>query len=469
MKFRVYSLGGYNTYSSPFQMKDGEMLRCQNVDPFPAGAKTKRAGYGTLLGTADGSAVTSLFDFHRNDGTTFWLYRYSGSTLYYSVQGTGAWTICGNGTMAAGANIGYTILNNTLILGDGVGSTRHSTDGTSFTNTSLAPIANYFENFGGRVYAGGTANTLFWSTIGDATNWSSAGTADSSSIDIPGPGKINSVKKVIDRVIVSKNSGVLFRWDGYNLTDMTTNLGPTTDQSIGEIEDYKFFLNRSGIFGFGGDHPQLVSNQIQRVIYNDSGSGVAGTTFENTPGETFKYNYYCALGSITDDFTGETTTNAIAKYNFQLNEWGLYKFNNYPTSFTKYKDNTLQDQFIFGASNGQVYTYGGSALDDAGQPIEAIMEFVVTAQAPESYKEWKSLELLFNPGNEAKVQVAMSDTFTRQSLKWQDLGDCSSGVAYFRPSENTRSRFLFVKIYESSRNSRFTFFGYSYNANVIEK
>lgn len=469
-KLRFYNLGGYNTYSSPLNLKDGEMIECLNVDPFPVGAKTKRAGYGTIIGTMpNGSAVTSLFDWHRNDGTTFWLYAVAGGKIYSSSQGTGAWTITGNGTVSPGAVVGHNVLNDTLFLGDGVGSTRHSTDGTSFTNTTIAPIGRYFTNFGNRLYIGGTANTLFWSALGDGTNWSSAGTSDSSSIDIPGPGKINSVTKVVDRAIVSKNSGVIFRWDAYNLTDMTTHLGPSSSQSIGEIEDYKFYLNRNGFFGFGGDRPQLVSNPIQRVIYNNAQTGIAGTTFDSAPGDTFKYDYYCSIGTVTDDLTGKTISDAISKYNFQLNEWGMYKYNNFPTAYCKYKDNSQVEQFIFGDASGNVYQIGNGNLNDNGAPIEAAMTFVIHAGSPESYKKWASGEFVFNPGNEAKVQVAAADTFTKAKLQWVDLGDCSDGVAYFRPPEGLRSRLLFVRIYEASRNNRFTFYGFSVSAEVIAK
>lgn len=467
---RFLNLGGYNTYKSPLQLADGEMIKCLNVMPFPIGAKTKRPGYGTTIGTMpNGSAVTNLFDWHRNDGTTFNLYAVAGGIVYSSLQGTGAWTITGNGTMTAGASVGNTILNDTLFIGDGTAVTRHSTNGTSFTNTTAAPLAAYFTNFGNRVYAGGTANTLFWSTLGDGTNWSSSGTSDSSSVDIPGPGRINSVTKVIDRVIATKNSGVIFRWDGYNLTDMTTNLGPTSNDSIGEIEDYKFFLNRSGFFGFSGDHPQLVSNPIQRMIYNDQGNGIVGSTFDTAQGETFKYDYYCSIGTVTDDLTGEQITNAIAKYNFQLNEWGFYKFNNFPTAWCKYKDSSQVDQFIFGDVSGNVFLLGNGALNDAGSPVEAVMEFVVHAGSPESLKEWKSAQFLFNPGNEAKVQVAAADTFTKAKLNWVDLGDCSDGVAYFRPPSGLRSRLLLVRVYEASRNNRFVFYGFSVSSEVLVK
>src|SRR3990167_2702426 len=109
MKTRIYNLSGLQLKLSPFLSKDGEMIRCVNMETDSLGAKKKRPGYATYLGTPDNSEITTLFNFRLNNGTQFWNYRYSGSLLYYSTQGTGAWTVCGNGMMAAGGTIGYAI------------------------------------------------------------------------------------------------------------------------------------------------------------------------------------------------------------------------------------------------------------------------------------------------------------------------------------------------------------------------
>lgn len=464
---RAFNLKGYNTYSSPMQIEDGQMITLQNVDPYPYGAKTKRPGYGTVIGTMpNGSAVTTLFDFPRADGTTFWLYAAAGGEVYSSAQGTGAWTVTGNGTLTAGQYVGHNVLNDTLFIGDGVAATRHSTNGTSFTNTTIAPVGKYFTNYKNRLYVGGTANTLFWSTTGDGTNWSSSGTSDASSIDIPGEGRINTIYKASDRVLVTKDSGAMFRWDGFELVDLTTNLGPSSYASMADVEDYRFYINRYGFFGNGGNKSQLVSNPIQRVVYNNAQSGIAGTTFETAPGETFKYDYYCSVGTVTDDFTNKTTSNAVVRYNYQLNEWGVHSFGVQPTALLGYRDNNKVDQLLMGDATGKIYQYGGTAVSDNGSAIEAQMEFVISYGAPEKYKEWKECDFIFSPGNEAKVQVAASDSFNYASKNWIDLGDCSTGVAMFRPS-GLRSRFLFVKIYESSTTNRFTFYGYTAEAKIV--
>ena len=466
MKGRIYNFQGINLKLSPFLQNEGELLRCVNMSDDIIGCKEKRPGYTTYLGTPTGGPVYSLWSWRKNNGTQFWNYHAANGTIYYSQQGTGNWTLAGNGTMEPGTYIFNSSMEDTQIICDGVAATRHTTSGTNFVDTTAAPVSRGMVDYQGRIYAIGTSSTLFWSNVGTPTDW----TNDSSSINIPGPGQLNSIMKVNDRIITTKNSGVMHRYEGFNLVDMSTDLGPSAAISIGRMEDYRFYMNRLGAFGFGGDRPEIISNAIEKQIYNDSDKGIVGDDFDIIPGIAYKYNYYCSIGTIADDFTNGTITNCILKYNYQLNQWSNYSFAQAPACFGTYQDSLGSLQMIFGERNsGQIFQMSGTATTDAGSTIEAIMEFVIHAGSPESDKEWKYFWASFNPGNQAKVQIALSDTFTLQKLVWQDLGDCNDGVAEFRFPAGSQGKLLFVKIYEASRNNRFQFFGCSYEADVIDR
>ena len=464
MKSRIVNFKGLDLKVNPLAQSEGELLRAVNVVDDLVGAKEKRPGYVTYLTSLAGN-VDSLWTFRRNDGTQFWNYGVAGGSIFYSTQGTGVWTISGNGTMTSGAPVFNAIDENTMLVCDGTAVTRHSTDGTSFTNTSGAPIARGMVPYQNRIYAIGTASTMFWSNAGTPTNWID----DSSSINLPGPGGLNSINKVTDRVITSKNSGIMHRWDGYNLVDLSTDLGPTSAVSVSKVEDFAFYLNRLGIFGFGGNKPELISNPIEKLIYNDAGIGIVGTTFDNAPAVAYKYNYYLSVGTVTDDLVYGTVNNAVIKYNYQLDQYSTYSFANKPTAFGTYQDQNGSVQMLFGDSTGQVYTYGGTALSDNGATIEAILEFVIHGGQPELEKKWNMLWMFFNPGNQAKVQVAIANTFTHQNLVWRDLGDCADGIVEFDFPSNSRGRLLFVKIYEASRSNRFQFLGCAYDFDPIER
>ncbi len=464
MPEQYFNSGGINTYVNPIA-QDGALIHAVNVVSFPYGAKTKRTGYSTFLGTPNTSQVNSLLDYHQNDGTTFFLYRASGSALYYSAQGTGAWTLASNGTISNGAHFGAAIYDNTFIGGDGVGSTRHTTNGTAFTNTTLAPIASDFIEYQGRIYAMGTASDWFYSTANNAADWATSGTSDSSSFKVPGAGKLLKTFKCADRAIACKAGGAMFKWDGYNLVDMSTKYGPSSPYAIGEAEDYKFFINNYGHYGFGGSKPQLLSNAIQRQFYNNSNTGIAGTIFDNAPGHCHIYDYLASVGSFTDDFTGRTITNGIIKYDFQKNEYLNWDLANKPTSWLSFKDNSRVQQLIFGDASGQVYKFDNSTSDN-GTAISSEMVFVFTYKQPQDDKKWNLWTGFFNPGCQAKVQIACSNTFTYPTLQWVDLGDTSDGVVEYRFPAGSRSKLLFVRIYESSKNARWTYYGCSISADI---
>ena len=460
---RLTNVSGINLKQNPLNT-DGDLLRVVNCDPSNIGAWRKRPGFITYLGTPDNSEVTCLFNFTRNNGTQLWTYRVSGGSLYYSTKGTGDWTICGNGTLTNGAFTSPGFLEDTMILGDGTANTRHTTNGTSFTDTTSAPKAQFFTDFQNRIWAGGTASSEFYSTTGTPADW----TTDSSSISIPGPGRINQTFKSNDRLVVPKNSGVILRYDGNNLIDIATTLGPSSPQSLANVEDFSFYLNRSGVFGFGGAKPEIVSNKIESLVYNDAGSAVVGTVFDNAPGVAHRYDYMLSVGSIADDLTNESINNAVLVYDYRLNDWRTYGFATRPTSWLSFADSLGSQQLSFGDSGGQCYQMAGTAVTDNGTAIQSILEgFIHGGSFLE--KKWNWGRFLFNPGCEANVQIALTDTFTKNNKVWQSLGQARDGIVEYHFPSDSRGRFLFYKISDNSSAARFEWYGAELDVDLINR
>lgn len=461
----TFQLRGLNLRVNPLIHEPGDLVRAVNVEQDLVGALRKRPGLTTFLGTPDNSAIKVLSSWQKNDGTTLFLYRSSGSALYYSLQGTGAWTLAGGGTITDGGSFRHTVLNDVLIGGDGVTATRHTTNGTSFTNTTLAPIAGDFEEYQQRVYAIGTASTMFLSTTGTATDWDTAN--DSTSFDIPGPGKLIRVTKLSDRIVTFKNSGVMHRWDGNTLVDLATKNGLTSPASFAKIEGYGFLLNRQGIHGTDGGQPEVLSNAIQSQIYNRSGSAIAGTIFNTAAGEAHKQKYILSVGTVTDDLMKYTVPNACLVYDYQNNLYTNYQFPFAPTAFHSYTDVNGVNQLIMGDSSGQAYTLDGTATSDNGTAIPVYIEGIMTLEAPQYDKSIYVITAFFNPGNEANMQIAMCDTFDNSEKRWVDIGDCSQGANTFRvPSDKGQGNLLYWRILESSKSSNFVFYGFAVDYEV---
>ena len=462
--FQSYNLKGLNLQLNPLTQNNSnqtEFLQLINMDSQPFGGKTKRPGYGTYLSSL-GTKIETLFDWHKDNGTQFWNYAVAGGTLFSSTQGTGAWTVTGNGTVTGGDNIFHGVLANTLMITSPNGTTRHSTTGTSFTDTTSAPTAGVgIVPFQNRMWVAGTANSVSYSTTGTPTDW----TTDDGVYNFTGASKLLSAFKGQDRLVVTFTNGNIFRYDGYNATDMATDLGPTSAKSIVNVEDFRFYLNRRGYIGYG-NKPTLISNPIQPQIYNNAGSGIVGTVFDSAPSGNYRYDIYTAVGTVTDDFTDETINNCIQKYNFQLDEWANYDFANLPTAYNTYKDVDGVERNIFGDSSGQCYTFGGTATSDNGAVINATMQMVYHAGVPQYSKKWSWLYMFFNPGCEATIQVACEDVFTKGSKKWIDVGQAKNGFVEFGFPPNTRSKLLFIRVKESSSTTPFSYYGLAVDATV---
>lgn len=473
-----YNITGLNIFLNPMLhgylndalQFDGQLIRSVNLDSQPAGAKQKRPGYISLLDTADGSQINNLWSWTQDSGTQTFLYRFSGTTLYYyNVSGgtTGTWTPTSNNANFAGSHMGFAILDNTMIVGDGVGSTCHTTDGITFTNTSLAPQGQYFAQYMNRVYIGGTSDTVFFSDAGDATNWNIAGTSDSSSFTVPDSGQMGRMFVLSSTLNISKNSGRLFLWDTQNLYDSSTDLGPSSPYSYASVEGVGFWLHRLGIMTSQGESPSIISNPIEKQIFNPSNTGIAGTVFSNAPGAVYRYDYMVSVGSIEDDFNHQPINNCIIKYNYQKNEFLNYSFFDRPTTFGTYLDNSFNRQLVFGNSTGQAFQFGGTALTDNGNTIQTVGELIFTMNQPHLDKDWRWFIGLFNPGCEAQVQVACTDTFTSKK-NWIDLGDATSGVVKYRFPIGSRSKLLWVRVKDRSAASKYIFYGCSISSVFVD-
>jgi hypothetical protein len=448
--------------------EDGQVIRAVNVDSVPLGAKNKRPGYVSFGNNPDGSQVVNLFTWWQDQGTAPVIYRNSGSLLYYDTTGTGNWTICGNGTLTAGSHIGFSVLNNQLLISQNGGTTRTTSDGINFTDASLAPAGEAVEQFLNRIYITGTSNVLYYSTAGDPTNWQTSGTSDSSSFVVPGGGRNNRIFKLNNHLMISKQTRSMFEWDGYNLIDMASNMGLSSPYSYGSVEDNGFWLNDKGVFNSAGDQPTLISNPLWRFIYNTTGSAISGTALANSPGVVHYYDYLLAVGSMTEDLTNVTVPNAIIKYNFQKNEFLNWSFADFPTALHSYRDSTNTTQLIFGNGAGQVFQLSGTATSDNGVPIDSAVEMVFNFNQPHIKKDWRVFYGFFNPGCEGQVMGAMADTFTKQDKIWFDMGDIKDGVVEYRfQNPNPQSRLLFIKIVENSTNAPFTFYGCAIDAQLV--
>lgn len=465
--YTINEFGGINTKISPLLQPEGNLFTCVNLNSDPIGAKTKRGGIEKFLNNPDGQQVNNIFTFE--SGTIDYLYRMSGSVLYfYDIAGGGTtWTPMENGTIEGGGRFGHTVLYDTLIGGNGVGSTRHTTNGTSFTNTDLAPLAPFWTQNFGRVYAVND-QTLFWSSANNASNWQTAGSSDSSSIQLPGGGTANGLFTTYNRVVASKSSGIMHRWDTYSRETVPGRLAPTSNWGVTDMDDLKLYPNRLGVYSFTGDYPKLISRPVEKQFYNSDNTGIPGTLFPALVAGEFQYNYYLSEGSYTDPMTGASLDRAVLVYDYFHNEFSNYQWTFTPTAYGEYIDTNGDSWQLIGSPDGQVYKVDSTLMTDDGESIEAYMEgFSVMGKDFKDKKVYRAW-VHTNPGCQAKLQISMTDNLYETTRQWFDVGDLSRGITYVEfPQDKNRGKYMFYRFYESSSDRPWTVYAITFEFDYI--
>jgi hypothetical protein len=251
---------------------------------------------------------------------------------------------------------------------------------------------------------------------------------------------------------------------------MATRLGPSSPYSIGEVEDYRFWMNRLGIFTSNGNKPQLISNPIQRQIFNHSGSGIASDIFDTLPGGVHEYDYKVSIGTVTDDFTGITIPNAVINYDYKHNEFIDYTYYDFPTAYHSFKNASGVQTMIFGNASGQVFQVDDSYHSDNGHPIDGAMMMLLHGNMPHYRKDFEYIEFYVSPGCGASIQYAVVDIpqtgkqwLVQGPTIWHPLGDVHDGFTLFRFPPETRGRLMYIKIFESSKQPPWQIYSIHYS------
>lgn len=499
MAVDYYNPTGINTWQNPLQT-DGQLITATNVVSQGQGIKAKRPGYGTFLNSL-GTQINTLFDFGFQNGTQLMLYAAAGGTLSYSAQGTAPWTQATPGTVMPGSFVGNNVFGGistgVLSIADG-NLFWNSTDGINFVTPGTYPLnAQWMAAFHGRLYtSNGPNSNIEYSVTNDPTNWQSVGTSDSSEIVAASPGAVAGLFVAGDTLVINKSRGDMFTWDDTTLTDTSTNLGASSPQSIAQIDTLWFYLNQYGIFSFDGVTRTVLSDAIQNYFFNKQNTGIGSAAIGSAVATTHFWDYIVAVGNVTDDFTQRPINNALIKYDFQKNEFLMWSFNDNPTAIHSFADINNKRQLIFGNASGQVFQLDPTNPSDNGKPIPTEMVFLFNyANSSEAFsqtsasavtgssweKDWRWLRAFFTPGCEINCEYAFSNSLDIQRLKWSetintkvgqgDYWQFADGALEIRfqanPNNPPRSRFLFVRYYESSPTSIWRFYGQQIDANVI--
>ena len=425
--YRQYQNLGMHRNVSPFSILKGEWKKIVNWDIDKKGCLTKRRGYEKILDAPDDSEILSLIPFEIDSAGKLIMINSTGKLYVANPATDSTWGSPKLTGLNTSARWTATVLhdssgNPVMILGNGY-TTYKTSDASTFSTVSGAPLAKYWTSFQERVFGAGVPadkDVLHWSSIGDATDWSTVSPSDSSSLNIDkhNGGTIQQIATINDRVVIWKKDRIK-RYDEEYLRTVRASNGLDAPYSVSEVDGIAFTLDRNAIRMYDGSVPFEISEKIKDLI---EGIDFSSANQERIHGEVFRSKYYLAVGDITDE-DDKTIENAWIIYDYDKNAFWLYSLENKVTALTKLLCSDGVERLYFGSENGQVYQMFSGDTDDATE-IDARMEgHIFYPVSPEIFVQPKEFIVASKYGNEMKVQLV--DDYSDNVVT---IGECSKPI-----------------------------------------
>lgn len=411
------------------------------------------SNYYTWLGSINSVYSDGQMKFSTDSGTTY-------NTITGEADAGFIINIVGSGSRTS-----TTVLNNLLVLSNGINPLTTTSDLTNFTVNLANPPAKYIITWKGRVYAIGVPyapSRLYFSAANDPTNWVNdpldASTGGFQDIDPDHNGSGIGLDVENDRLIVHKDH-VQYKIipDEFGRPAQVVPLGePTTSHwSIAPSNEFNvgFFFGRNGFSQQVADTPSLISTAIQDLI-----DGMPDSQLDDLAGHFFKFKYFCTMGSSVteaENMGNRTFTNPLFVYDIRLQEIYMYTTAHETTTINSWLDQTQSDNMYTGDIDGQTFKWDGS-FSDNNDPIVGEMEtWEDNLDAPHLTKRYEYISLETNPG------CVSSAYYNLDKTRWIDLGDLTSGAAkvYFGDGGFNRKNYA-IKVTDNSTTTPSVFYGY---------
>lgn len=473
-KLRVYNFAGINQKQSPLLLQEGELLWSKNLTSTIRGAKTKRTGYSEIGGTfADD--VDSIYAWLNPTTGAKYYYLYADQKLYYSnvLAGTTTWSEITWGTNGGTVGTGQPTWASmgSQIFVSGILHSLYSNNGTSFGTMAGAPTNSIdLLPYKQRLYlASGT--TLYASELGSPTGWSLSATNPSFSEPMDGSGLIAGIYTANDEIVIHQAYGQISHFDGFRKYISPSNDGMGYHKSKGNTDGINFYSNNDGVYAFT-TQPQKISEAIEPLYKLSDVADDSGPFYNNFGATGVAYNerYLLHAGYITNPSMGNPPTYGRVSgyitfvYDLKYNEWDMWETPEIMHSL--YYDGGIYGQGLLMGSEDRMYQFSESVYSDNGQAITAEMVGMLHFKEPERDKKIKRITAHASPGCGATFSIAMSDSLNYENLQWYDIGDLYGGVRKWN-APDLRGKYMYYKLYESSTDKPFTFYGFTVDFDYV--
>lgn len=246
----------------PFSVAPNQLRRADNVILSRDGRLKRRSGYTQWGTNFFGTAVTSLAQFNRADGTTFFLMSNANGSTYRDGGVGGPWVGLAGG-MATGADthpLWRTYANLAIMAGPGNAPQKY--DGTIWgtllgVNADTSP-ASVIETHHGRLWLGKGSRVRF----SDTSNAESFPTNNFLDISINDGEDLQAALRVQNQLFFAKRTSLFALLGDSPLTYgwvSRTRPGVIAPNSVQIIDNLAYFLSDDGLYLFDGVRARKVS------------------------------------------------------------------------------------------------------------------------------------------------------------------------------------------------------------------
>jgi hypothetical protein len=394
--------GGLNNRDADSLVKDNQLTDCMNVIANDVGSLEKRSGYKALLTTALGSAIVSIFEYNKYDGTTIYLVSTATGLFKLSsdMKTTTAVALPSGVTLTTGIKAFFTMKDKCYML---TGTTYLKYDGTTVTECAYTPTTNENTTYGanvldgpkrctlavmhrGRVYLTGDTqqpNRVYF-TVGDNPEYVPATYLLNFYTELGD--KITGIHPFAETIILTKSRSIGFLDISTSTTDPTlwvfrrlnVHTGSVSGKAVVPISNYLVYASNDGFYALtdvnviGALATVPISQLIPKTIrdLDDFSQAVAiyykGKYFCKVKDKVLVYDYLSDYKPwwVWDgiDATQFLVTNKNELL-FSANDGQLYKFDE-----TMYRDKAVTDANGNFTAGTAITAYAFTKNFDLGYP-----------------------------------------------------------------------------------------------------
>lgn len=363
--FSVDNIEALNRKTTPFLMKVGEFIECQNIDVSTKIGAAKKTGDYTQTGNqiAASKNILGMGVFKRADGTFEFYSTCDGTNSEIYKLVTATWTSQSQ-TLTAAAKGQYCSMSelDTLFYANYSDATR-SYNGSSWsttTNVTSAPKARYLNAHQTRLFLG--------DCVVGATSYptryyfSSSGTGGSLSWDTTNdyyvlPEPITGFENNGETQLVFTRNFV-FRGDAYDKHQIAT-VGTTSQNTVATRGGVTYFSNDMGDFATDGATFDKISHAV-----DDYFDGMTKSFLPSMSGGILRDTRYIYIDDVT--LEGESLTNVLLSYHIPTNKWSKLRLGVNCKVIRPFTDGSDITDLYFGNDNGEIFKlFSGNFQDTA--------------------------------------------------------------------------------------------------------